>query len=176
MDRSIVYSNSGYGLASTLLSNELQNPPSDALVTPSTNSYIFGNPEGAFRPVYPTAGVNNFLVDPDLTGAYAPNACSPVFELKVCDGTTTTCVDDLSCSAGPPQVTCVTGVGFHGNPDISPDFIIDGLDILDLAVAFNSTDAPDPRYSAAADLDHNGIVDGEDLSYMGSQFGQVCVP
>ena len=52
--------------------------------------------------------------------------------------------------------------------------MIDGMDILGLAITFGTTDAPDPRFSEAADLDHNGVIDGEDLSYMGSLFAQFC--
>jgi len=175
MDRAIVDGNEGYGLGSTLISYCLDSSqvPPDSLATPVTNSYLYDNPSGALNPTFPTTPENSPQTDPQLTGAYAPAACSPAFDLKVCDGTTTTCSGDGDCTH---PATCVTGVGFHGNPDIAPDLIIDGLDMLDLAVAFNSTDAPDARYSEAADTNHNGVVDGEDLSYMGTQFGQVCLP
>jgi hypothetical protein len=71
-------------------------------------------------------------------------------------------------------------VGFHRNPDVAPtvpDSIIDGLDLLEFAVAWGSSEVgPDPRYSETLDLNYNGTVDGNDLSYVGSQFGQVCLP
>jgi hypothetical protein len=175
IDRSIVSGNDAQGIGGTPVSGF----PGlgGTLQVPVTNSYVFGHPDGNFdTDYYPAPPASSFQDDPQLTGAFAPAACSPVFGLKVCEGTTTTCIDNLDCPAGPPQVPCLSGAGFHGNPDVEADSIVDGLDILELAVSFNSTDAPDPRYLEAADLDHNGIVDGADLSYMGSQFGQVCLP
>ena len=173
-DRSIVDGNDGYGIGGTPLGVGV---PANTLKVPVTNSYVYGHTSGNFEPeMYPTAPPSNYQTDPELTGDHAPDACSPVFDLMVCKGFTTMCADESECPAGPPQVPCVTGVGFHGNPDVWADSLIDGLDILDLAVSFYATDAPDPRFSEASDLDHSGVVDGEDLSYMGSQFGQVCLP
>jgi hypothetical protein len=171
LDRSIVDGNHGFGVGGTPL--DVGVPPG-TLEVPLTNSFLFGNQRGAvMTALYPGIGPSNSQQDPNLNGNFAPAACSQVFSSRVCDGEVTTCVDDLDCD---PGVSCVRGVGFHGNPDVAPDFLIDGLDVLDLAVSFNSTDTPDPRFSEAADLDHNGVVDGEDLMYMGSQFGQVCQP
>jgi len=171
LDRSIVDGNDGYGAGGTPLG--LSAPPG-TLVTPVTNSYVFGNELGGFMfALYPSVHPSNSLTDPLLNGDFAPAACSTVFNVRVCEGTTDICIDNSFCD---PGIECLRGVGFHGNPDVAPDFLIDGLDVLDLAISFDSTDVPDPRFSERADLDHNGIVDGEDLRYMGSQFGQVCRP
>ncbi len=58
-------------------------------------------------------------------------------------------------------------------PDVNGDRLVDGVDVLRIASAFAST-STSPRYLAAADLDRNGIVDGDDLAYVAARFGRDC--
>ena len=65
------------------------------------------------------------------------------------------------------------GVGDAHLPHVNGDGAIDGLDVLGIAVAFNSTSGG-PRFSTAADRDLNGLVDGQDLAYVSAFYAQSC--
>lgn len=57
--------------------------------------------------------------------------------------------------------------------DINADDLVGGIDILRISVAFGAgTDAA--RYTAAADITGDGIVDGDDLAVVASNFGDSC--
>jgi hypothetical protein len=58
-------------------------------------------------------------------------------------------------------------------PDVNGDLLVDGVDVLRIATAFAST-AAQARYYAAADLDRDGDVDGDDLAYVAARFGRDC--
>ena len=55
------------------------------------------------------------------------------------------------------------------NPDIGSDCMIDGRDLNVLARAWN-TMTGDPKYSALADLDGDGLVGPDDLVIFASYF------
>lgn len=60
-------------------------------------------------------------------------------------------------------------------PDLNGDRQIDGMDLLRIAAAFASDRALAPeRFYAPADLDGNGLVDGDDLAFMAAFFGFEC--
>jgi hypothetical protein len=194
VDRSVVASNDAAGIGGT--------PISGVLSVPVTNTWSFGHTQNFEEFLFgPTPPPGNFQTDPlvDLA-SYRPDVCSDVFDLSVCRGTTTACATNANCSQtciGGQQNgqacssaddcdsdvcrLCVAGAGFHRPPDATGDDTVDGLDVLDLATAFSSSDngrvgPPDPRYDPNADLDLDGIVDGDDLTYMAAEFGQVCNP
>ena len=58
-------------------------------------------------------------------------------------------------------------------PDVNSDGTVDGLDIIGIALSFNSLGGS-PRYFIAADRDLNGVVDGEDLAYVSAFYAQSC--
>ena len=57
--------------------------------------------------------------------------------------------------------------------DINGDGLIDGIDVLRVATSF-ATSSVDARYSAAADLDDDNAVDGNDLALVCAAFGNTC--
>ncbi len=60
-------------------------------------------------------------------------------------------------------------------PDVDRDGEVDGRDLLRLTSAFASSAARTPeRYDAAADIDGNGLVDGDDIAYVAAFFGFSC--
>ena len=99
----------------------------------------------------------NISVDPQFAGgpdpldpaSYAPDVCSPVFDL----GT--------------------DGAGFWRSPDVTGDDEVDGIDVLDLAVSFGAQTG-DARFDASADLDRDGLVGPDDLTPMAGDFAEVC--
>jgi hypothetical protein len=64
-------------------------------------------------------------------------------------------------------------------PDVNGDGTVDGLDVMGIAVSFSSCTpafgcSDTSRYFVAADRDLNGIVDGQDLSYVSAFYAQAC--
>jgi hypothetical protein len=146
IDRSIVASNSAAGIGGPL-------PIGDLLDVEVTSSVVFGHPTGNFESTLFPDGTppTNVTTNPLLaSGTFLPDACSPAFDVG-------------------GQVA-----GHVDPPDITGDSAIDGTDLLPIAAAFGATSGVEPRYDAAADLDRDGIVDGDELTYVGAEFGQVC--
>jgi hypothetical protein len=57
--------------------------------------------------------------------------------------------------------------------DVNRDGIVDGVDILRIAVAFGAAPGA-PRFLALADLDGDGLVDGDDLALAAADLSQSC--
>jgi hypothetical protein len=57
--------------------------------------------------------------------------------------------------------------------DLNGDDFVDGIDVLRLSVAFGARTTAE-RYTALADVDGNGIVDGDDLALIVSNIGDNC--
>jgi hypothetical protein len=98
-----------------------------------------------------------------------------------------TCTDDGDVLADPidncPLVANESQADSDGNGvgdacDTGPNFAdinlsgrVDGFDLARLGRAFGAASG-DPRYDAAADLDHDAQVDGVDLALFAAQFGK----
>ena len=118
---------------------------------------------------------SNIAVDAELDALFIAPLCSPTID-----------AGDPSILAGGLEPLPNGGrvnLGQFGNttdatrtfPDVNADGFIDGLDILGVAVSFNSeADPPDPRFIPAADRDLDGDVDGDDLSYVAAFYARSC--
>lgn len=191
IDRSIVDGNGNTvaGIGGT----PLDDMSPGILNTNVTNTWVFGHQENFDSFLFASVPPGNFTTDPEIDNqSHLPDVCSPVFDLMVCHGTTTSCTGDggcaLTCVGGADDgvscsqdsdcdsrvcSTCVSRAGFHERPDGNGDGQVDGIDLLALALAFGTSDG-DVRYDADVDYNTNGSVDGDDLSYLATQFGQVC--
>jgi hypothetical protein len=111
--------------------------------------------------------------DPLLSAQlYEPAACSPTID-------TADPAFDFSEEAKPDGGranmghTGGTSSSTESLADANGDGIVDGIDVLRIAVAFG-TSFGDSRWDGDADLDSSDLVDGDDLSYVAGDFGQVC--
>ena len=131
---------------------------------------ISGNYEGLLGD--PTGTNGNISVDPELDNLFLPLICGPMV------------------NAGDPAIDATiepqpnggfVNLGHLGNtasatqtfPDVNGDGTVDGLDVLGIAVSFNSNSGL-PRYFTAADRDLNGIVDGQDLAIVSASYARSC--
>jgi len=172
----------------------------DVLIATVTSSDVYNqdpNYESTLFAADPPAG--NITGDPLLDAQFFPAACSPVFDrfCQALDAPATSCVDDSECAATcsttstTPLATCdldsdctngvciqrcVDAAGYYGNPDATGDGVVDGQEVLGIAVSFGATQSVDNRYDNASDINRNGMNDGVDLSFITSEFGQVCNP
>lgn len=120
-----------------------------------------------------TGQSGNIDDDPLLSAqVYEPATCSPTID-------TADPAFDFSLEAKPDGGRANMG-HTGGTPDstssladASGDGTVDGIDVLRIAVAFGSSFG-DPRWDGNADLDSNNLVDGNDLSYVAGDFGQIC--
>lgn len=197
LDRSIVANNTCPGSTQCI---GVGGPPLglDVLIADATSCEVFGhnpNYESSLFPANPPAG--NITGNPLLNAStYFPDACSPAFS-RFCHGDLASCsVDgdcggfcsafstnpldpctlDAECPNGSCLARCVDAVGFYGNPDTTADGSVDGQEILAIAASFGAVSGVDPRFDAAADINRNGLNDGDDLSFFTSEFGETCAP
>jgi hypothetical protein len=167
LSNSIIVNNEGFGVGGTVLPG-----PSASVAVSYTDA--FGNFSGNYEAqLGVTPGTNgNISVDPALDALFLPRLCGPVVD------------------AGDPAIPATleplpnggrVNLGHLGNtesatrtfPDVNGDGLIDGLDVVGIAVSFSAV-SPDPRYSLAADRDLNGLVDGEDLAFVTAFYAQSC--
>jgi len=134
---------------------------------------VFGNGQD-YEPIVgiPPPEDRNISADPLLLALDVPDICSP----------TTDAADPAEVFDLEPQPNGGrANLGHLGGtadatpslPDVNGDLLVDGVDVLRIASAFAST-AAQARFYAAADLDRNGIVDGDDLAYVATRFGKDC--
>jgi hypothetical protein len=120
-----------------------------------------------------TTGTNgNVSVDPGLDSLFVPQLCSATI-----DAGDPAASFDLEPQPNGGRVN-MGHLGGTANatrtlPDSNGDGIVDGIDILKLAVAFGSS-AGGPRYNPAVDFDADGNNDGNDLSYLASLYARSC--
>jgi hypothetical protein len=137
---------------------------------------VFGNSLGNYDPllfaVDPTGTFGNISEDPLLSPNFVPGICSPTIDAADPaepfsdepdpDGQRAN-MGDLG---GTPSATVSL-------PDPSGDSLVDGIDILRIATSFASV-LGDGWYSSDADVDKNGEVDGNDLSFVAAYYGTSC--
>ncbi|HEX4822744.1 MAG TPA: hypothetical protein VFV19_00365 [Candidatus Polarisedimenticolaceae bacterium] len=167
LSNSIVQGNDGFGVGGSVV-------PGGAITTTVAYNDALGNVAGDYAPgLGASSGTNgNISVDPGLDTLYVPLLCS------------------LTIDAGDPALSPANepepngnrvNIGHLGNsidaartlPDVNGDGVVDGLDVMGIAVSFNAASG-DPRYFAAADRDFSGLIDGDDLAYVAAFFAQSC--
>ncbi len=174
LSNSIVSGNDGYGVGYLAPLD-----PSTTVVFSYNNA--FGNISGNYQALLgdPTGTNGNISVDPELDKLFLPRICGPMID------------------QGDPAIPATNeplpngnrvNLGHLGNttsatrtfPDVNSDGTVDGLDVLGIAVSFTSCAPSYPacldssRYFVAADRDLNGVVDGQDLSYVSAFYAQSC--
>jgi uncharacterized repeat protein (TIGR01451 family) len=175
LTNSIVSDNNGWGIGSVA-------PLDPATVLDQRYTDVYGNFSANYAPGFvDVTGTNgNLSIDPGLDALFIPLVCSAAIDHG----------DPAIDPSNEPQPNGQrVNLGHLGNtpsatrtfPDINGDGTIDGLDILGVAVAFNSctgagcVSGGDPtRYFAAADRDFNNVIDGNDLAYVSAFYGQSC--
>jgi uncharacterized protein DUF1565 len=132
-----------------------------------------------------TTGTNgNISVDPGLDNLFVPQLCSATVDAG--DPTIDVLGDpaDPNDDLEPPPNGGRVNMGHLGAtsdatrtlPDATGDGVVDGIDILRLAVAFGAfaIDPPPSRFDASVDFDLDGDNDGADLSYLAALYARSC--
>lgn len=164
---SILKGNDGFAIDGSIV------PGPNVAVTISYNDTI-DNVAGDYAPQLGAAtGTNgNVTIEPGLDALFVPPLCSVTIDLGD---------PAIDPSLEPLPNGGRVNLGHLGNtadaprtfPDVNGDGAIDGLDVLAIAVSFN-TAAGDPRFLPNADRDLDGLVDGQDLSYIAAFYAQSC--
>jgi hypothetical protein len=167
LSNSILQGNDGYAVGGPIL------PGGPIAVTIAYND-AFENVTGDYEAqLGASTGTNgNIAIDPGLDLYYNPPLCS-------------TTVDQGDPAIDPAAEPLPNGgrvnLGHLANsvdatrtfPDVNSDGTIDGIDVLGIAVSFNTANG-DPRYFIQADRDLNDLVDGEDLAFVSAFYAQNC--
>lgn len=135
---------------------------------------LFANPSGDVDPTIAgitTLGTGIVNVDPMLDVDYVAPQGGPTIDAgDPAEGPR----DEPPCAGGRLDLGHLGGtVDAPNSIDLDGDGLIDGVDILRVAVSFASID-PDARYSPLADVNHDGVVDGDDLAAVVAAFGLSC--
>ena len=167
LSNSILIENDDYAVGGPIV-------PGGAVTTSIAYNDAFENAVGDYEPQLGASTGSNGNVDVDP-------ALDPLFQPPLCSAT----VDLGDPALAPTEEPLPNGgrvnLGFLGNtinatrtfPDVNADGTIDGLDVLGIAVSFNSATG-NPRFFTAADRDLNGLVDGLDLAYVSAFYAQSC--
>jgi uncharacterized repeat protein (TIGR01451 family) len=167
LSNSIVSGNDGYGVGYA------------APLDPSTTvdlSYndAYGNISGNYEAPLGDPTGTSVSVDPELDALFLPRICGPMVDRGN---------PAIPATNEPQPNGGQVNLGHLGNtasatrtfPDVNGDGTVDGLDVMGIAVSFNScTDPSCDRPNPAADRDLNGIVDGQDLAYVSAFYAQTC--
>jgi uncharacterized repeat protein (TIGR01451 family) len=167
VSNSIISGNDGYGVG-----YRVPLDPSTTVAVSYTDA--FGNISGNYEaPLGDPTGTNgNISVDAELDALFLPRICGPMIDVGN---------PAISATIEPLPNGGLVNLGHLGNtasatrtfPDVNSDLTVDGLDVLGIAVSFNSVSGG-PRFFTDADRDLNGIVDGEDLAYVSAFYAQSC--
>jgi len=167
LDSSIVTGNTGIGIGGPTLGGGTANFTRQVAYTDLFGNSL-GNNDGAF-----TTGAGMLNVDPELDAAtFQPLACSPTIDAA-------NPLVDFSAEPGPNGGRANlghTGATAQATPslaDTSGDGHTNGIDVIRVASAFGTSFGQN-RYDQNADLDGNGMVDGDDLSWVAGDFGESC--
>lgn len=183
VNSSIVSDNTGFGLGGPGATDSGVFTPGVGGDPPHTNNFLI---DVAYSDVfandvnYEAASIGdrtgiqeNISADPLLDSVtYVPQICSPTL-----DGADP--LLDFSLEPDPDGGranmghTGGTSLAAASLADPNGDNIVDGIDVLRIAVAFGSMFGQ-PRWDETADLDGSGLVDGTDLAFLAAGFGDVC--
>lgn len=150
VDSAIIADNSGFGIGGPLPGTGGVLPGGTGnLEIDVANSDFFANTTGNFElTILPVVTQTNIRLDDP--------ALDPVtFDAQFCE------------RIGKPNANALA--------DVTGDDLVSGVDILNIAVAFGAG-AADLGYDPFADLDGNGIVDGNDLAFVAANIGETCPP
>jgi hypothetical protein len=167
LSNSILQGNDGFAVGGPIL-------PGGTISVAINYNDAFDNVAGDYEAqLGATTGTDgNIAVDPSLDLLYVPPLCSPTIDQGD---------PALDPSLEPLPNGGRVNLGHLGGtidaprtfPDVNGDGAIDGLDVLGIAVAFNTVTG-DPRFFVEADRDLNGLVDGQDLAYVSAFYAQSC--
>jgi hypothetical protein len=167
LSNSILIDNDGFAVGGPIV-------PGGAVDVRIAYNDTFENVVGDYEPqLGASPGTNgNVEIDPELDPLFVPLLCSPTVDIG--DPALDPVLEPLPNGGR-------VNLGYLGNsinatrtfPDVNGDATIDGLDVLGIAVSFNSS-AGGPRFIAAADRDLNGVIDGLDLAYVAAFYAQSC--
>ena len=182
IENSIVSDNGGFGIggAQPGIEEGFMAPTVDNLgnlLLGIFSSDVFAHPTGNYEGWVGdrTDSVGNISADPLLDElTYVPSVCSPTIDAG-------DAIPDVGAEPMPNgdrinmghtagTVEATPGIQFL---DASGDGLVDGIDVLRVATSFATTSV-DARYSAAADLDDDNDVDGDDLALVCAAFGRIC--
>jgi predicted outer membrane repeat protein len=175
---SIFLRNSGYAVGGTAL------PVGGTTTVRIAYNDAFEQDPSPYAPQY-TAGPGNITDDPELDAFFVPRLCSPTIDAGDATEGTYGSIDpntdqglqeERQPNGGRPNMghTGLTQNATVTLPDATNDGLVDGVDILRLAVSFASISSQADRYFAGADANRDGDVDGYDLAYMAAWFGRAC--
>ena len=159
--------NQGFGVGGAIL-------PSGTVLTPIRFTDAIGNLAGDYEAQLGAApGTNgNISIDPELDAVFIPPICSPTVDVG----------DPAIVPVGEPVPNgnrvnlghvAHTAGATRTFPDLDGDGLVDGVDVMGIAVAFGQG-VGDPRYSAGADRDFNLLVDGDDLAIVSAFYALHC--
>ena len=167
LSNSILEGNDGYAVGGPIL-------PGGTISVSIDYNDAFDNETGDYESQLgaSTGTDGNIDDDPALDLFYVPPLCSPTVDRGD---------PAMEPSREPPPNGGRVNLGHLGNtidatrtfPDVNGDGVVDGIDILGIAVSFNSATG-DPRFFPAADRDLNGLIDGLDLAYVSAFYAQIC--
>jgi uncharacterized repeat protein (TIGR01451 family) len=167
LTNSIVSDNDGYGVGYAV-------PLDPATAVTFSYNDAFGNISGNYQALLgnPTGSNGNISVDPELDALFLPRICGPMVDRGD---------PAIPATEEPMPNGGLVNLGHLGNtssatrtfPDVNSDGTVDGLDVMGIAVSFN-TATGNPRFFTAADRDLNGLIDGQDLAYVSAFYAQSC--
>jgi len=167
LTNSIIANNEGFGAGGTITLG-------GTVTADIRYNDAFQNTAGNWEPnLGVTTGTNgNISVDPELDALFQPQLCSATV-----DAGDPAASFDLEPQPNGGRVN-MGHLGGTANatrtlPDANGDGIVDGIDILRLAVAFGASSGG-PRFDPAVDFDQNDLNDGADLSYLASLYARSC--
>jgi hypothetical protein len=172
LSNSLVVGNEGFGVGYSL-------PLDPGTILEVSYTDAFGNISGNYESplLDPTGTKGNISADAELDPLFLPRLCGPAID---------TGDPAIPATLEPPPNGGRVNMGHLGNtasatrtfPDVNGDGTIDGLDVLGVAVSFNSCSdsscSDHSRFFTAADRDLNNRVDGEDLAFVAAFYAQSC--
>ncbi len=170
---SIVFDNDGFGVGGPFPGDPgtfTAGGTGNLLVTLRYND-AFSNQGGNYES-WLSAGAGSIVTDPRLDFQGIPDTCSPTIDAA----------DPAADYSQEPELhggranmghLGGTSAAVQSRADVNRDRIVDGVDILRIAVSFGAYRGAS-RYVEAADLNRDDVVSGTDLAFVASQFGSRC--
>ncbi|HZN54001.1 MAG TPA: hypothetical protein VFB67_01650 [Candidatus Polarisedimenticolaceae bacterium] len=167
LSNSIVQGNEGFGVGGAI-------QPSGTVQTSIRYTDAFGNVAGDYEGQLGAApGSNgNISIDAELDALHVPPLCSPTIDMG--DPAIDPANEPLPNGDRVNLGHLANSVGATRTfPDVTGDGLVDGIDVMAIAVAFAQSTG-DPRYFAAGDRDFNGQIDGADLAFVTAFYALSC--
>ena len=186
ISNSIALNNIGYGLGGPDPGGQgtLLDPSAGNLSVVVLYSDSYGNSYGDYER---TLTDHIAVPDPDgltqanpmLNASGVPDICSPTIDAG----------DPASDYSSEPQPNgFLANMGHLGNtegaiatlPDVNDDRQVSGIDLVLMTNAFGAEAPiakivlPDTRYLLSLDINHDGVIDGDDLAFVAAYYGTDC--